>query len=49
MCSRTTCGKCGKPTWVRVPRRMHIEQALRGVPEEDRCQCPRKCRMCAVS
>ncbi|OQS04745.1 hypothetical protein THRCLA_20806 [Thraustotheca clavata] len=35
MCSRTTCGVCQKPTWTGCG--MHIESALRGVAEEDRC------------
>ncbi|OQR98740.1 hypothetical protein ACHHYP_08140 [Achlya hypogyna] len=35
MCSRTTCGVCHKPTWSGCG--MHIESALRGVAEEDRC------------
>jgi len=37
MCSRTTCGKCGKPTWSGCGR--HVEQALAGVPREARCRC----------
>ncbi len=37
MCSRTTCRKCGKPTWSGCGN--HIEQALAGVPKADRCQC----------
>lgn len=36
MCSRTTCRKCGKPTWSGCGN--HIEQALKGVPKSDRCQ-----------
>ncbi|EQC38395.1 hypothetical protein SDRG_04106 [Saprolegnia diclina VS20] len=35
MCSRTTCGVCQKPTWSGCG--MHIESALRGVDEADRC------------
>jgi hypothetical protein len=37
MCSRTTCRKCGKPTWSGCGQ--HIEQALAGVPKNERCQC----------
>ncbi len=37
MCSRTTCRKCGKPTWSGCGN--HIEQALAGVPKSDRCSC----------
>ena len=37
MCSRTTCGKCGRPTWSGCGR--HVEQALAGVPPEARCRC----------
>jgi hypothetical protein len=40
MCQRVTCRKCGKPTWVGCGR--HIEQALQGVPPEQRCTCPRR-------
>ena len=36
MCSRTTCRKCGKPTWSGCGN--HIEQALKGVQKSDRCQ-----------
>ncbi|KAG2233236.1 hypothetical protein INT48_001685 [Thamnidium elegans] len=38
MCERTSCDKCKKPTWIGCGQ--HIEQALAGVPQEDRCQCP---------
>ena len=37
MCHRVTCGKCGKPTWVGCG--LHVEQALQGVPVEQRCRC----------
>jgi hypothetical protein len=37
MCSRTTCGKCQKPTWAGCGR--HIEEALAGVPHDQRCKC----------
>ncbi len=36
MCSRTTCRKCGKPTWSGCGN--HVEQALKGVAKSDRCQ-----------
>jgi hypothetical protein len=37
MCQRVNCQKCGKPTWTGCGR--HIEQALAGVPPQDRCRC----------
>jgi hypothetical protein len=37
MCSRTTCRKCKKPTWSGCGQ--HIEQALAGVPKNQRCSC----------
>jgi hypothetical protein len=39
MCQRITCPKCGKPTWTGCGQ--HIEQALRGVPVDQRCKCER--------
>jgi hypothetical protein len=39
MCNRVTCRKCGKPTWSGCGA--HVEQALAGVPKEERCQCPK--------
>ena len=39
MCTRITCGKCGKPGWVGCGK--HVEQILRDVKPADRCQCPR--------
>jgi hypothetical protein len=36
MCSRTTCRKCGKPTWSGCGQ--HIEIALKGVSKSARCQ-----------
>ncbi len=36
MCFRTTCPTCGKATWGGCGA--HVEQALRGVPESERCQ-----------
>lgn len=37
MCSRTTCTRCNKATWAGCGR--HIEQALAGVPHNQRCSC----------
>ncbi len=37
MCSRVTCRSCGKPAWSGCGN--HIEQALAGVPSEQRCKC----------
>ena len=37
MCARITCSACGKPTWTGCGQ--HIEDALYGVPETDRCTC----------
>lgn len=39
MCQRVNCQTCGKPTWDGCGR--HIEEALRGVPPEQRCDCER--------
>ncbi len=36
MCARTTCRSCGKPTWSGCGN--HVERALRGVPQSQRCQ-----------
>lgn len=36
MCSKTTCRKCGKPTWSGCGN--HIEIALQAVPKSQRCQ-----------
>jgi hypothetical protein len=36
---RIDCSACGKPTWKGCGQ--HIEQALQGVAENDRCKCPR--------
>lgn len=38
MCQRVTCPRCGKPTWAGCGA--HVEQALAGVPKDQRCQCP---------
>jgi hypothetical protein len=36
MCQRITCSICGKPTWAGCGQ--HVEMALAGVAEKDRCQ-----------
>lgn len=36
MCQRTTCRTCGKATWAGCGN--HIESALAGVPQAQRCQ-----------
>ena len=36
---KVTCDKCDKPTWKGCGK--HIEQALKDVPEDERCKCPR--------
>lgn len=36
MCKRVDCPVCGRPTWAGCGE--HIEQALAGVPESERCQ-----------
>lgn len=40
MCQRIQCPTCGKPTWTGCGQ--HIEEALRGVPKDQRCQCEHK-------
>ncbi|CAK9780719.1 unnamed protein product [Cutaneotrichosporon oleaginosum] len=50
MCRRAVCPNDGKPTWwgcgesitaqLDLTPGNHIEQALAGVPEDERCQCP---------
>lgn len=35
MCSRVTCTECGKATWTGCGQ--HVDEALRGVPDEERC------------
>ncbi len=37
MCYQVTCGSCGKATWSGCGN--HIEQALAGVPVQERCTC----------
>jgi hypothetical protein len=39
MCMKVDCTRCEKPTWKGCGK--HIEQALKDVPEDERCQCPR--------
>lgn len=39
MCARVTCENCNKPTWQGCGE--HIEEALAGVAERDRCSCAR--------
>ncbi|CAF0825333.1 unnamed protein product [Adineta ricciae] len=40
MCMKTECKECGKPTWKGCGK--HIEQALKDVPQDERCKCPRE-------
>jgi len=37
MCSKTTCRRCKKATWKGCGK--HVEQALAGVPNDQRCTC----------
>jgi len=37
MCTRVTCGACGKVTYEGCGR--HVDAVLRGVPEDRRCRC----------
>ena len=37
MCSKVTCDICKKATWAGCGE--HIEEALEGVAEADRCAC----------
>jgi len=37
MCSKVQCRKCGKASWSGCGE--HIEYALQGIPEENRCKC----------
>jgi hypothetical protein len=39
MCHEIACARCGKPTWEGCGQ--HIEHALKGVPLNERCTCPR--------
>ena len=45
MCHRVTCKECNKPDWTGCG--MHIEEALVGVPPEQRCKCD-KVRRCTI-
>ncbi|RMZ93943.1 hypothetical protein BpHYR1_021487, partial [Brachionus plicatilis] len=48
MCHRVTCKTCNKPTWAGCG--MHIEQALKNVPVEDRCKCDKsRIERCIIS
>ncbi|WP_185744109.1 hypothetical protein [Arachnia propionica] len=37
MCRKVTCKECRKATWAGCGQ--HIEQALAGVPQSERCTC----------
>jgi hypothetical protein len=37
MCSKATCRRCGRATWKGCGN--HVEQALAGVPKNQRCTC----------
>lgn len=39
MCMKIDCDQCEKPTWKGCGK--HIEQALKDVPVDERCKCPR--------
>ena len=39
MCHQVTCRRCGKVSWAGCGQ--HIQEALAGVPQADRCACPR--------
>ena len=39
MCMKIECAKCEKPTWKGCGK--HVEQALKDVPVDERCQCPK--------
>ena len=40
MCKKVTCDTCHKPTWEGCGE--HVEYALKGVPFNERCTCPRE-------
>ena len=40
MCSKVVCKNCQKFTWSGCGE--HIEEALHGIPEADRCACESK-------
>lgn len=37
MCQQIICSSCGRPTWTGCGQ--HIEEALAGVLDADRCHC----------
>jgi len=37
MCTRITCSSCNKESWEGCGE--HVEEALYGVPDSERCQC----------
>jgi hypothetical protein len=37
MCSPAMCGRCNKYTWTGCGN--HIEEALAGIPQAQRCDC----------
>jgi hypothetical protein len=37
MCRRVQCARCGRPSFAGCGA--HVEQVLRDVPLEERCQC----------
>lgn len=37
MCARVPCEECGNAAWDGCGQ--HVEEALAGVPEVDRCAC----------
>lgn len=43
MCSPATCRTCGKATYKGCGQ--HVEQVLRGVPQNQRCSCPADLRV----
>ncbi|MBI4932768.1 MAG: hypothetical protein HY828_02745 [Actinobacteria bacterium] len=45
MCRRTTCRKCGKPSWAGCGA--HIERVLADVPKLERCRCHEAPRVAA--
>ena len=38
MCSPAVCNRCKKITWTGCGQ--HVDQALAGVPADQRCACP---------
>lgn len=45
MCRRTTCRKCGKPSWAGCGA--HVEVVLGDVPKSERCRCHETPRVAA--